>query len=146
MNQYFKIKRVFFSPTDHHGNNQISDVEKLERSGVLIYVSSSANTFNLGGRITQITNSGVFGQSTFIASLDLWDPEKDISSLYIFRQPMDQHSESDIISEKMEEMYKMTNMSPKSYFIMHFTTAEWKKYQPKLQQYPVFKKASFIEL
>ena len=131
------------SPTDHHGNSQTSDVEKLKRSGVLIYVSSSsANMINLGGRLRQITDSGVFGQSTFIASLGLWDPEEDIT-LYIFRQPMDQ---LDITSEKMEEMYKMTNMSPKSYFIMHFTTAEWKKYQPKLQQYSIFKKASFIEL
>lgn len=111
----------------------------------MIYVSSE-NTINLGGRIKQITKSGVFGQSTFFATLGLWDPEKDISSLYIFRQPMDQLSESDIISEKMEEMYKMTNKSPKSYFIMHFTAAEWKKYQPKLQQYPIFKKASLIEL
>ncbi|XP_078331192.1 uncharacterized protein LOC111122667 [Crassostrea virginica] len=131
---------------DDHGRNQ--DVEKLKRSGVLIYVSSTSDTIELpvGARINQIENSGKFGESVFVASLGMWEPEQNVS-LYIFRQPMDQlFSEINITQEKMEEMYEMTNQSPKTYFVMHFTTDEWTKHQSTLRKYKLFRGENIINI
>nr|XP_022309426.1 uncharacterized protein LOC111115108 [Crassostrea virginica] len=129
---------------DYHGRNQ--DVEKLKRSGVLIYVSSTSGTIELGARIRQIENSGKFGESIFVASLCMWEPEENVS-LYIFRQPMDEmFSEINITQEKMEEMYEMTNQYPKTYFIMHFTTDEWTKHQSTLREYKLFRGENIINI
>nr|XP_022318682.1 uncharacterized protein LOC111121611 isoform X2 [Crassostrea virginica] len=129
-----------------HGRDQTQDVEMLKRSGVLIYISSSSKSMQLGGRLRRIDDSGKFGQSTFVASLGQWEPEEDVS-LYMFRQPMDEiFSDSNIRQEKMEAMYEMTNQSPKTYFVMHFTTDEWTKHQSTLRKYKLFREANKINL
>ena len=118
----------------------------LKRSGVLIYISSSSKSIELGGLLRRIDDSGKFGQSTFVASLGQWEPEEDVS-LYMFRQPMDEiFSDSNIRQEKMEAMYEMTNQSPKTYFVMHFTTDDWTKHQSTLRKYKLFREANKINL
>ena len=144
MNSQDLFKRCVLFVIDYHGRNQ--DVEKLKRSGVLIYVSSTSGTIELGARIRQIENSGKYGESIFVASLCMWEPEENVS-LYIFRQPMDEmFSEINITQEKMEEMYEMTNQYPKTYFIMHFTTDEWTKHQSTLREYKLFRGENIINI
>lgn len=143
MNSQELLKRCVLFVVDYHGRNQ--DVEKLKRSGVLIYVSSTSD-IELGARIRQIERSGKFGESVFVASLGMWEPEQNVS-LYIFRQPMDQlFSEINITQEKMEEMYEMANQSPKTYFVMHFTTDEWTKHQSTLRKYKLFRGENIINI
>lgn len=81
----------------------MSDVEDLEKCGVLIFISSDKS--EMGQRMKFIADSGIFGKSRYEHSLMLWEPEEGLS-LYLFRQPIDDLSSLTAISYQIDTMYK----------------------------------------
>lgn len=116
----------------------MSDVEDLEKCGVLILISSDNN--EMGQRMKHIADSGIFGKSRYEHSLRLWEPEEDIS-LYLFRQPIDDLPSLMAISDKFDDMYKEVKKSPITYFVLSFDLDEWQKYQTQFLNFDFFNKA-----
>lgn len=107
----------------------MSDVEDLEKCGVLIFISSDKS--EMGQRMKVIADSGIFGKSRYEHSLMLWEPEEGIS-LYLFRQPIDDFSSLSAISYQIDTMYKIVSQSPKTYFVLSFELGEWQKNRTRL--------------
>eukprot|EP00105_Crassostrea_gigas_P044451 XP_019928599.1 PREDICTED: uncharacterized protein LOC109620474 [Crassostrea gigas] len=121
-------------------NPHISDVEDLEKNGVLIFISD--DKMGIGKRMNLIEESGKFGDSRYISPLVQWEQEDDVS-LYLFRQPIDDMS-SFLEEEpsKMNEMFRASTNVPKTYFVLYFSKYQWQKYQIRLLKYDFFKKAT----
>lgn len=107
----------------------MSDVEDLEKCGVLIFISSDKR--EMGQRMKFIADSGIFGKSRYEHSLMLWEPEEGLS-LYLFRQPIDDLSSLTAISYQIDTMYKKVSQSPKTYFVLSFELEEWQKNRTRL--------------
>lgn len=92
-----------------------------------------------------IASLRLFGESRYEASIDQWKPDKDIS-LYLFYQPItvDKLCLS-AFSDKLNEMYKKVNDSPKMYFVMYFEKDDWGGNQTEILNYKFFEKAKILK-
>lgn len=114
----------------------ISAVEDLEKHGVVIFISNDKK--DVGQRMKSIADSRKFCTSRFEHSLNLWEPDEDVS-LYLFRQPIDDWSHFLERAPKiMGNMLKKLNELPKTYFVLYFSVNEWQKYQSQLMKYDFF--------
>lgn len=89
-------------------------------------------------RMKFIVDSKLFGKSKFEHSLNLWEPDEDVS-LYLFRQPIDDWTRFlEQAPTTMENMLK--SLEEKTYFVLYFAVFEWQKYRIRLLKYVFFSK------
>lgn len=113
-----------------------SAVEDLEKHDVVVFISDDKE--GIGQRMKFIADSKKFCTSRFEHSLNLWEPDEDVS-LYLFRQPIDNWSRFlERAPKVMENMLKSLNELPKTYFVLYFSVNEWQKYQSQLMKYDFF--------
>lgn len=116
---------------------RISDTDDLKEQGVLIFISD--DKMGMGQRMKVIADSKLFGKSKFEHSLNLWEPDEDVS-LYLFRQPIDDWARFlEQAPTIMENMLK--TLEEKTYFVLYFSDFEWQKYQIRLLKYVFFQNA-----
>lgn len=116
----------------------ITDVEDLEKFGVLIFISNDKD--EMGQRMKFLADNGIFGKSRYEHSLDLWEPEEDVS-LYLFHQPIYDVSSFLASPQHIEDMYKKVARSPRTYFVLYFNVREWQDYQIRLLKFDFFNTA-----
>lgn len=118
----------------------ISDIEDLEKHGVLIYVSDTYR-IEVGWRMNLIIKSGKFGEARCVSPLDLWEQKEDIS-LYIIREPIgDLSSFFEFLRDKGADLWKRVQQSPEIYFVLYFPKNKWQTHQTILLKYDFFNKA-----
>lgn len=110
----------------------ISDVDDLEKHGVLIFISNDEN--KMRQRIKSIAESEKFGKSRYEHSLDLWEPVEDVS-LYLFHQPIFNVSSFMASPQHIKDMYKKVTEPPRAYFVLHFDLEKWQKYKTRLLEF-----------
>lgn len=116
---------------------RISDIDDLKEQGVLIFISD--DKMGMGQRMKFIADSKLFGKPIYGYSLDLWEPDEDVS-LYLFRQPIyDWTRFLEQAPTIMENMLK--TLKEKTYFVLYFSVSEWQKYRIRLLNYVFFEKA-----
>lgn len=94
----------------------VSDVEDLEKYGVLIFISD--DKIGVGQRMLFIADGGKFGQPQYEHSLMLWEPVEDVK-LHLFRQPIETPLWS-LTANHINDMFKRVTESPKTYFVLFF--------------------------
>lgn len=121
-----------------------SDVKYLKQNGTLIFISSDKS--GIGQRMMDLADCGEFGKSRYEHSLNLWEPEKDIS-LYLFLRPLEgSTSLLTLKAGKIEDMYRIVREKPKTYFVLYFTDGQWQTYRDILLEYDLFNNAQIIEV
>lgn len=116
---------------------RISDTDDLKEQGVLIFISD--DKIGMGQRMKFIVDSKLFGKSKFEHSLNLWEPDEDVS-LYLFREPIDDWARFlEQAPTIMENLLK--TLEEKTYFVLYFSVFEWQKYQIRLLKYVFFQNA-----
>lgn len=114
-----------------------TDIDDLKEHGVLIFISN--DIMGITQRMKFIVDSKLFGKSKFEHSLNLWEPDEDVS-LYLFRQPIDDWTRFlEQAPTIMENMLK--SLEEKTYFVLYFSVFEWQKYRIRLLNYVFFQNA-----